>query len=109
MRLLVLLLLLANVAFFAWTMLGAGSSSGEAYLVQQQINPERIRVLSPKEAGDMAAGKGLATPPVAAATPTAAPANGAPAASAPSAAPAPATPAVPAAPAAAARMAACME
>ncbi len=46
MRLLVLLLLLANVAFYAWAQYVPESSSAEAQLMGQQINPESIRLLS---------------------------------------------------------------
>jgi hypothetical protein len=101
MRVLVLLLLLANVAFFAWTTLAPGASSGEAYLVQQQINPERIRVLSPREAGEMAAGKGASTPLAAAPAPATAPA--------PVAAVAPAAAAAAPVPPASTKLAACVE
>ncbi len=46
MRLLVLILLLANVAFYAWVQYVPDSSSAEAQLMAQQINPESIRLLS---------------------------------------------------------------
>ena len=49
MRLVVLLLLLANVAFFAWTRYMPETSSTESQLVLQQIHPEAIRLLSPRE------------------------------------------------------------
>lgn len=46
MRLFVLILLLANLAFYAWTQYVPESSSPESQLVAQQINPESIRLLS---------------------------------------------------------------
>jgi hypothetical protein len=46
MRLLVLILLLANVAFYAWVQYVPESASAEAQLMVQQINPESIRLLS---------------------------------------------------------------
>jgi len=46
MRLLVLILLLVNVAFYAWARYVPESSSAEAQLMAQQINPESIRLLS---------------------------------------------------------------
>jgi len=46
MRLLVLILLLANVAFYAWVEYVPESSSAEAQLMAQQINPDSIRLLS---------------------------------------------------------------
>ena len=45
MRLLVLILLLANAAFYAWVRYVPESSSAEAQLLVQQINPESIRLL----------------------------------------------------------------
>ena len=50
MRLFVLILLLANLAFYAWAQYVPESSSPEAQLVAQQINPDRIRVLSATQA-----------------------------------------------------------
>lgn len=46
MRLLVLILLLVNLAFFAWVEYVPASPSGEAQLMAQQINPDAIRLLS---------------------------------------------------------------
>ena len=46
MRLLVLIVLLANVAFYVWVQYVPESSSAEAQLMAQQINPEAIRLLS---------------------------------------------------------------
>lgn len=51
MRTLFLLLLLANVVFFAYGKLGDVLFPGESQLLQQQINPQAIRVLpAPKAA-----------------------------------------------------------
>jgi hypothetical protein len=57
MRLFVLLLLLANVAFFAWTRYMPETSSTESQLVLQQIHPEAIRLLSPREVAALASRK----------------------------------------------------
>ena len=46
MRLLVLILLLGNLAFFAWVGYVPDAPSGEAQLMAQQINPDAIRLLS---------------------------------------------------------------
>jgi hypothetical protein len=63
MRLVALLLLLANVAFFAWAQYSPRAGSPEAHLVEQQIKPESIRLLTPLEVSKLARG------PVAAAAP----------------------------------------
>jgi hypothetical protein len=49
------LLLLANLAFFAWTYLGAGRASDEPQLIEQQLNPHEIRLLSSEEVSKLAA------------------------------------------------------
>ncbi|MFM9971442.1 MAG: hypothetical protein ACKVQK_23930 [Burkholderiales bacterium] len=46
MRPFVLLLLLANLAFYAWAQYVPDAASPEAQLMAQQINPESIRLLS---------------------------------------------------------------
>ena len=52
----VLLLILANVAFLAWSRyISVASISAETHLVQQQINPGAIRLLSPQQVGSMTA------------------------------------------------------
>lgn len=46
MRLLFFLLLLANGVFFAYTWFGAGAQGGgDAQIINQQLNPEKIRLL----------------------------------------------------------------
>jgi hypothetical protein len=50
MRLFALLLVLANVAFYAWAQYVPEAASPEAQLVAQQINPESIRLLSAPQA-----------------------------------------------------------
>ncbi|MSQ52433.1 MAG: hypothetical protein EXR28_11140 [Betaproteobacteria bacterium] len=50
MRLFVLTLLLANLAFYVWAQYVPESSSPEAQLVAQQINPDSIRLLSVTQA-----------------------------------------------------------
>ena len=50
MRTAFFMLLLANVAFFAYAWLGAGAeASGDAHLLAQQLNPEKIRLLAPEQ------------------------------------------------------------
>jgi len=39
------LLLLANLGFFAWIYFGAGRASDEPQLMEQQLNPQAIRLL----------------------------------------------------------------
>jgi hypothetical protein len=54
-RIVFFLLLLANLAFFAWTYLGAGRASDEPQLIEQQLNPHEIRLLSSEEVSKLAA------------------------------------------------------
>jgi hypothetical protein len=56
MRLVALLLLLANVAFFGWAQY-ASLGSIESHLVAQQIRPESIRLLSPGEVAMLGASR----------------------------------------------------
>ena len=52
MRVLFIILLLANAAFFAYAWLGPGSlNSGDAQIVGQQLNPQKIRLLAPDQVG----------------------------------------------------------
>ena len=59
MRTLFLVLLLANVAFFAWTRLvaqgGAGADPGP---LARQISPEKLRVVRPAPPATMQSGAG---------------------------------------------------
>ena len=55
MRIFFFLLLLANFAFFAWTYLGAGHASDEPQLIEQQLNPQEIRLLSGEQIAKLAA------------------------------------------------------
>ena len=56
LRLTLLLLLLANVAFFAWSRyFSAYGGSAEGHLMQQQINRDAIRLLSQQQVTAMAA------------------------------------------------------
>jgi len=48
MRIVFFLLLLANMAFFAWTWF-AQNASGESQLVDQQLHPEAIKLLTPDQ------------------------------------------------------------
>ena len=51
MRTLFFILVLANVAFFAYTWTGAGAEAGgERQILGQQISPEKIRLLAPEQA-----------------------------------------------------------
>lgn len=55
MRIAFFLLLLANLAFFAWAYFGAGRASEEPQLMQQQLNPQEIRLLSADQVAKLAA------------------------------------------------------
>jgi sporulation related protein len=54
MRTVFFVLLLGNAAFFAWSWF-ASAASGEAQLLQQQMNPEAIRLLTPEQVAKAAA------------------------------------------------------
>jgi sporulation related protein len=49
------LLLLANLGFFAWAFLGAGRTADEPQLMEQQVNPQEIRLLSSEQVAKLAA------------------------------------------------------
>jgi hypothetical protein len=49
------LLLLANVGFFAWSYFGGGYALNESQLIEQQLNPQAIRLLSPEQLAALAA------------------------------------------------------
>ncbi len=55
MRTVFFLLLLANLGFFAWTYLGAGRASDEPQLIEQQLNPNEIRLLTGDQVAKLAA------------------------------------------------------
>jgi hypothetical protein len=55
MRTVFFLLLLANLGFFAWTYLGAGRASDEPQLIEQQLNPNEIRLLTGEQVAKLAA------------------------------------------------------
>lgn len=57
MRLVFFLLLFANVLFLAWTRVGPELAMSESFLLSQQINPDAIRLLDPREVGQLAAKK----------------------------------------------------
>ena len=68
MRTVFFLLLLANLGFFAWVYFGAGRASDEPQLVEQQLNPQAIRLLSAEQVAVLAAERAkqtaaLAKPP----------------------------------------------
>jgi hypothetical protein len=54
-RIVFFLLLLANLALFAWTYLGSGHASDEPQLMNQQLNPQEIRLLSSEQIAKLAA------------------------------------------------------
>ncbi len=56
MKLLLVLLVAANVAFFAYSRY-ASQASGEGYLLTQQLNPEAIRVLTPEQVASLGGAK----------------------------------------------------
>jgi hypothetical protein len=53
-RIFFILLVLANVGVFAYAALG-DADSGNSYFFSQQLNPEKIRLLTPREAAALAA------------------------------------------------------
>ena len=55
MRTVFLLLLLANLGFLGWSYFGAGPTLSESQLVEQQLNPEAIRLLSAEQVAALAA------------------------------------------------------
>lgn len=55
MRIVFFLLLLANLAYFAWTYLGAGRASDEPQLLEQQLNPQEIKLLTADQIAKLAA------------------------------------------------------
>ena len=57
MRLLVLLLVLANAAFFAWSRyVASGEAGADAVPLGRQIEPDKLRILSPSELPPPSAG-----------------------------------------------------
>jgi cell division septation protein DedD len=54
-RIVFFLLLLANLAFFAWAYFGAGRASEEPQLMEQQLNPQEIRLLTGEQIAKLAA------------------------------------------------------
>ena len=68
MRIVFLLLLLANLGFLAWIYFGADRASDEPQLMEQQLNPQAIRLLSAEQVAVLAAERAkqaaaLAKPP----------------------------------------------
>lgn len=57
MRTLFFLLLLANLGFLAWSYFAAGPTLSESQLVEQQLNPEAIRLLTPEQVAALAAAR----------------------------------------------------
>ena len=56
------LLLLANFGFFAWIYFGAGRASEEPQLMEQQLNPQAIRLLRADQVAALAAERVKQTP-----------------------------------------------
>jgi cell division septation protein DedD len=72
MRALFLLLLLANVAFFAWTrLMGAGGAGADPMPLLRQIEPQKLRVVRPEELARTLSPKVIAAAPPAAPAPVA--------------------------------------
>lgn len=55
MRIAFFLLLLANLGFFSWAYFGAGRTEDEPQLMEQQLNPQEIRLLSAEQVAKLAA------------------------------------------------------
>jgi len=55
MRIAFSLLLLANLGFFAWAYFGAGRAADEPQLMEQQLNPQEIRLLGAEQVAKLAA------------------------------------------------------
>ncbi len=55
MRTVFFILLLANLGFFAWSYFGGGPSTSEMELIEQQLNPQAIRLLSAEQRASLAA------------------------------------------------------
>jgi hypothetical protein len=53
-RIVFFLLLLANLGFFAWAYFGTGRPADEPQLLQQQLNPQEIRLLSTDQVAKLA-------------------------------------------------------
>lgn len=62
MRAAFFLLLLLNAAFLAWSLADLDQSSGEAQLLNQQINPRAVRLLTPEQVAALAAQRAKAPP-----------------------------------------------
>jgi hypothetical protein len=54
-RIVFFVLLLVNLVFFAWAYFGAGRASEEPQLMEQQLNPQEIRLLSGEQIAKLAA------------------------------------------------------
>ena len=63
MRALFLLLLCANLAFYAWARFGAPVDAGDPAPLSRQIEPEKLKVVVPKDLPPAAAAKKAAPPP----------------------------------------------
>lgn len=75
MRVLFLLLVLANVAFFAWTrFIAAGGSGADPAPLSRQIQPEKLRIVPPEDLARLAAPKPAVVAAAPAPTPPPAPA-----------------------------------
>ena len=55
MRIVFFLLLLANLGFFSWAYFGAGRTADEPQLMDQQLNPQEIRLLGADQIAKLAA------------------------------------------------------
>lgn len=64
MRIVLILLLLANLALFALTRLDSYGGGGEGHRLQEQVQPEKIRILTPQEVAALGPAKTAALPDV---------------------------------------------
>lgn len=64
MRMVFFLLLLANAILLAWTRFGPELAATESFLLGQQINPEAIRVIDPRDVANATAKKPAPRPAV---------------------------------------------
>ncbi|MEK7437432.1 MAG: SPOR domain-containing protein [Pseudomonadota bacterium] len=63
MRLLFYILMLANATFFAYGWFGPGAQAGgDAQIISQQLNPEKIRLLRPEQVGTLTRDPAAAKP-----------------------------------------------
>ena len=62
MKIIFFVLLLANLGFLAWTYFGAGPALSEAQLMEQQLNPQAIRLLNAEQVAALATERPIPPP-----------------------------------------------